>query len=173
MAGAALENVASAANMAHSATNTASAAAVAAQTNKSDLWEAYQRMQAASTEQATARKKLESDCSAQAEAHEARFKEVEKVVHGVLANLEKLEHTVSGLQGQIADARRAQDASTESITAMLKRLLPAEDGEPAATKRLLTKRDDDNKDDDTRANRRERTPPREREQAESGAGGTD
>ena len=102
-------------------------AGAAIESNRTDLVEAYQRMQASHAEQETARRKIEEDCRKQTETFETRFTSLETIVHGLMGNLQKLETTITGMQGQVAEARRAQEASTESIMSMLKKLVPADE----------------------------------------------
>ena len=147
---------------------------VTAQTTRNDLWEAYQRMQAAQAEQETARKKIEADCRTQTEAFEARFAAVETVVNGLMGNLQKIETTISGLQGQVADARRVQEASSESMMAMLKKLLPDEDGKAKTPARSAARRADSGSSDGARGRSRSRERrPNEKKALDGSSGSTD
>ena len=169
-----MNNAAAAASSANDATNKANVAFVTAQTTRKDVWEAYQRMQAAQAEQEAARKKIEADCRTQTEAFEARFASVESIVNGLLSNLQKIESTISGLQGQVVDARRVQEASSESMMAMLRKLLPDDDGKAKTPAKSGTQRADSESAEGTRG--RSRSKERrlsERKALEGSSGSTD
>ena len=149
-------------------------AGAAIQTARTDLLEAYQRMQAAQAEQEAARKKIEEDCRKQTEAFEARFAAVETVVNGLMGNLQKIEITISGLQGQVADARRVQEAYSESMMAMLRKLLPEEGGKAQPPAKSGTRRADSGSADGARG--RSRSKERrlnEKNSLEASSGSTD
>ena len=112
-------------------------------------------MQAAQAEQEAVRLKIEEDCRKQTEAFEVRFSAVGEVVKGLMGNLQKIEASMSGLQGQVAESRRVHEASTEAMMAMMKKLMPDEDGkEPKAPARSAARRAASDSPDDARGRSR-------------------
>ena len=151
-------------------------AGAAIESTRTDLVEAHQRMQASHAEQETARRKIEDDCRKQTETFETRFTSLETIVHGLMGNLQKLETTITGMQGQVAEARRAQEASTESIVSMLKKLVPADDEEPKAPAKGAARRSGSASPDDARGRSRSkerRLAEKKAKAAKDGTSGTD
>ena len=129
-------------------------------------------MQTAQAEQEAARKKIEDDCKKQTEAFEVRFSAVEDVVKGLMGNLQKIEATMSGLQGQVAEARRVQEASTETMMAMLKKMMPDEDGKAKAGARSSARRSDSGSPEDARRRSRSKERRLNEKKAKEGSGGS-